>query len=702
MAVVVDADKAEQFMKYAAEENLEATKVAEVTDTNRVRMHWRGKCILDLSRDFLNTNGAQQFAEAYAKAPAAASDSDDIRDSLFRETKTKAQLLTDLNCCSKKGLIERFDSTIGASTVLMPLGGKYQLSPAAGMAAKLPVTKGETDTATIMAYGFDPQLASASPFHGALYAVIDSVTKIAAMGGDYRKIRLTFQEYFEKLGEDPARWGKPMAALLGALRVQQELEIPAIGGKDSMSGTFMDIDVPPTLASFAITAVDADDIISTEFKEAGSHLVLVTAPAGKDGIPDFDIYRSNMAKIRELAAAGKILAADTVGRGGIYMTLVKMAVGNGIGADAKTTADILAPLYGSVILEIPACENARELMSGAVFEIIGKTTADSRLTINGETEELAEITACWQKPLEGIFPVRTADFRDSRDTTKVKREIFIERNGAGPAIKTARPKVIIPAFPGTNCEVDSARAFERAGAEAEIQIIRNLTTVELEASIYELESKIRQSQMIMIPGGFSGGDEPDGSAKFITAVFRNPAIADAVTELLEKRDGLMLGICNGFQALIKLGLVPYGKITEATEHSPTLTYNRIGRHASCLVRTGIASVKSPWLAGTNIGDIYTIPVSHGEGRFIAEPDVLESLRANGQIATQYVDYDGEPSMDIEFNPNGSVLAIEGITSPDGRVFGKMGHSERIGKNVYKNVAGEKDMKIFESGVKYFR
>ena len=702
MAVVVDADKADQFMKYAAEENLEATKVAEVTDTNRVRMHWRGKCILDLSRDFLNTNGAQQFAEAYAKAPAAASDSDDIRDSLFRETKTKAQLLTDLNCCSKKGLIERFDSTIGASTVLMPLGGKYQLSPAAGMAAKLPVTKGETDTATIMAYGFDPQLASASPFHGALYAVIDSVTKIAAMGGDYRKIRLTFQEYFEKLGEDPARWGKPMAALLGALRVQQELEIPAIGGKDSMSGTFMDIDVPPTLASFAITAVDADDIISTEFKEAGSHLVLVTAPAGKDGIPDFDIYRSNMAKIRELAAAGKILAADTVGRGGIYMTLVKMAVGNGIGADAKTTADILAPLYGSVILEIPACENARALMSGAVFEIIGKTTADSRLTINGETEELAEITACWQKPLEGIFPVRTADFRDSRDTTKVKREIFIERNSAGPAIKTARPKVIIPAFPGTNCEVDSARAFERAGAEAEIQIIRNLTTVELEASIYELESKIRQSQMIMIPGGFSGGDEPDGSAKFITAVFRNPAIADAVTELLEKRDGLMLGICNGFQALIKLGLVPYGKITEATEHSPTLTYNKIGRHASCLVRTGIASVKSPWLAGTNIGDIYTIPVSHGEGRFIAEPDVLESLRANGQIATQYVDYDGEPSMDIEFNPNGSVLAIEGITSPDGRVFGKMGHSERIGKNVYKNVAGEKDMKIFESGVKYFR
>ena len=702
MAVVVDADKADQFMKYAAEENLEATKVAEVTDTNRVRMHWRGKCILDLSRDFLNTNGARQFAEAYAKAPAVASDSDDIRDSLFRETKTKAQLLTDLNCCSKKGLIERFDSTIGASTVLMPLGGKYQLSPAAGMAAKLPVTKGETDTATIMAYGFDPQLASASPFHGALYAVIDSVTKIAAMGGDYRKIRLTFQEYFEKLGEDPARWGKPMAALLGALRVQQELEIPAIGGKDSMSGTFMDIDVPPTLASFAITAVDADDIISTEFKEAGSHLVLVTAPAGKDGIPDFDIYRNNMAKIRELAAAGKILAADTVGRGGIYMTLVKMAVGNGIGADAKTTADILAPLYGSVILEIPACENARELMSGAVFEIIGKTTADSRLTINGETEELAEITACWQKPLEGIFPVRTADFRDSRDTTKVNREIFIERNSSGPAIKTARPKVIIPAFPGTNCEVDSARAFERAGAEAEIQIIRNLTTVELEASIYELESKIRQSQMIMIPGGFSGGDEPDGSAKFITAVFRNPAIADAVTELLEKRDGLMLGICNGFQALIKLGLVPYGKITEATEHSPTLTYNKIGRHASCLVRTGIASVKSPWLAGTNIGDIYTIPVSHGEGRFIAEPDVLESLRANGQIATQYVDYDGEPSMDIEFNPNGSVLAIEGITSPDGRVFGKMGHSERIGKNVYKNVAGEKDMKIFESGVKYFR
>ena len=697
MAVVVDADKEAEFIKYAHEENLEATTVAKVTDTNRVRMHWRGKCILDLSRDFLNTNGAQQFAKAYAANEVTASPAE-----LFHETKTKKELLTDLNCCSKKGLIERFDSTIGAATVLMPLGGKYQLSPAAGMAAKLPVVNGETETATIMAYGFDPEFAVKSPFHSALYAVVDSAAKIAAMGGDYRKIRLTFQEYFEKLGTSAARWGKPMAALLGALRVQKELEIPAIGGKDSMSGTFMDIDVPPTLTSFAITDIDADDIVSTEFKQEGSRLVLLTSPVDEDGILDFEVFRKNLLKVRELAAAGKLLAADTIGRGGLYITLVKMAVGNGIGADVKWDGDILAPLYGSLVIEVAADEDVDALMAGAGYAVIGETTADGKLTVNGEAESVAEITAEWQEPVEGVFPVRTADFRNKKDTTAVSRSLYTDRNSAGPAVKIARPKVVIPAFPGTNCEVDSARAFRKAGADADIHIIRNLTTAQLEDSIRELEKKIRESQIIMIPGGFSGGDEPDGSAKFITAVFRNPAIKDAVTDLLENRDGLMLGICNGFQALIKLGLVPEGKIVDMTENSPTLTYNKIGRHASCLVRTGITSVKSPWLAGVEAGDVFTIPVSHGEGRFIADDETLARLAANGQIATQYVDFDGNPSMDIAFNPNGSVMAIEGITSPDGRVFGKMGHSERIGKNVYKNVTGEKDQKIFESGVKYFK
>lgn len=702
MAVVIDADRAEEFIGYADEENLEATIVATVTDTNRVRMYWREKCILDISRDFLNTNGAQQFAKAFAADPKfVAQSSGDLSD-ILKENRTREQLLTDLNCCSKKGLTEMFDSTIGAATVLMPLGGRYQLSPAAGMAAKLPVTRGETDTATIMSYGFDPELAMRSPFHGALYAVVDSVTKIAAMGGDYRNIRLTFQEYFEKLGEEPQRWGKPMAALLGALRVQKEMEIPAIGGKDSMSGTFMDIDVPPTLASFAITTIDAGEVLSTEFKYAGSHLVAVTAPIDKDGVIDFDIYRNNLLKIRELAARGKILAADAIGRGGLYMTLVRMAVGNRIGVDVKVEGDILSPMFGSLVIEIPAGERIDRLMSGSVYTVLGSTTAGRNITVNGKSEDIKELTKRWQEPLEGVFPVRTPDFRDSSDDTPVEQPVYIQRNTSGPAVRIAKPRVVIPAFPGTNCEMDSARAFRKAGAEADIHIIRNQTTAQLEESIRQLEQKIRSSQIIMIPGGFSGGDEPDGSAKFITAVFRNPGISDAVSDLLENRDGLMLGICNGFQALIKLGLVPEGKIVDGTENSPTLTYNKIGRHASCLVRTGITSVKSPWLAGVNVGDVFTIPVSHGEGRFIASGDVLEKLKANGQIATQYVDFDGNPSMDIAFNPNGSVMAIEGITSPDGRVLGKMGHSERIGHNVYKNVLGDKDQKIFESGVKYFK
>ena len=484
MAVVVDEDKVDEFIGYADEENLEATVVAAVTDTNRVRMFWREKCILDLSRDFLNTNGAQQFAKAAATNENLKSL--EILD-IFRETKTKEELLVDLNCCSKKGLIERFDSTIGAGTVLMPLGGKYQLSPAAGMVAKLPVVEGDTETATIMTYGFDPELSTKSPFHGAFYAVIDSVAKIAALGGDYRKIRLTFQEYFERLGTSPERWGKPMASLLGALKVQKELEIPSIGGKDSMSGTFMDIDVPPTLTSFAITTVDAAEVISTEFKNTDSTLAVLSAPVDKDGIIDFEVFRANLLKVRELAEAGKILAANTVGRGGLYMTLVKMAVGNGIGAEISATGDILAPAYGSIVLELPAGEDAAALLGGSAYEIIGNTSAGGHLNINGESEDVAAIIVKWQDPLEGVFPVRTKEYRYKADGSKVEQPVYTQRYVGVPMVKVAQPKVVIPTFPGTNCEVDSARAFRRAGAEADIHIIRNLTTEQLEESISELE-----------------------------------------------------------------------------------------------------------------------------------------------------------------------------------------------------------------------
>ncbi|MCB6993428.1 phosphoribosylformylglycinamidine synthase [bacterium 210820-DFI.6.37] len=689
MAVVVDKEKEAEFIKYANEENLEATTVAKVTDEGRVKMYWRGKLILDLSRDFLNTNGAKQQTAVAVKGsfdPAA-----------LTRTLPPEEALKDLNCCSKKGLIQRFDSTIGASTVLMPLGGKYQLSPAQGMAAKLPVTEGETTTATLMAYGFDPKLAKASPFHGAMYAVIDSVTKMVAMGADYKTIRLTFQEYFEKLGQDPNRWGKPMAALLGALRVQKELRIPSIGGKDSMSGTFMDINVPPTLVSFAVAAMDADQIISTELKQAGSQLVYLPAKRDADGIIDFEAYRKAMDAVRALTAEKKVLAASAMGQGGLFMTLVKMAVGNKIGIDAAETENTGLD-YGGIVLELSASEDAASAFSGVDYKIIGKTTEDASIIMKGVSMKLDDITAKWEAPLEGVFPVRTKD----NTARTVEALSYTARNTAVPAVKLAKPRVLIPAFPGTNCEMDSKRAFERAGAQADIHIIRNMTQSQLIDSIKELEAKIKESQIIMLPGGFSGGDEPDGSAKFITAVFRNPRIKEAVTDLLENRDGLMLGICNGFQALIKLGLVPEGRIVDTDENSPTLTYNKIGRHQSSLIRTRVASVKSPWLSGAEVGDIHTIAISHGEGRFIANDQVMKRIIENGQVATQYVDFDGNPSMDIAFNPNFSNMAIEGITSPDGRVLGKMGHSERIGQYVYKNVDGNKDQKIFESGVKYFK
>lgn len=710
MAAVISDKDYKQFLKYAEEENLEATAVARVTDTNRFRMYWRGNCILDLSRSFLNTNGVKQEIDISVTGRDIFCE---VREGGLQNHRAGSLLndLDELNCCSQKGLVEMFDSTIGAGTVLMPLGGKHQLSPAVGMVAKLPVTEGETNTATLMAYGFDPKLSAVSPFHGALYAVVDSVTKIAAMGGDYSRVRLTFQEYFERLGQDPARWAKPFAALLGALKAQSSLALPAIGGKDSMSGSFMELDVPPTLVSFAVGVADAGTVISSELKAEDSVLVHVNEDRDKNEIINFEQYQKNMKRIRELALSGKILSANTIGRGGIFVSLVKMAVGNLIGAELVplTEQELRNPDYGALLLEIPGNENVEALFLGTQYKVIGKTAAHKKLTLSlkkdenasGEAVEITldEIMQRWTEPLEGVFPTKRKNASEAREQAETIS--YKVRSSLAPAIRIARPRVFIPVFPGTNCEMDSKRAFEKAGARGEIQILRNLKQTELMESINEMAAKIKNSQIIMIPGGFSGGDEPDGSAKFITAVFRNPAIKEAVEDLLHNRDGLMLGICNGFQALIKLGLVPYGTITEPDQANPTLTYNRIGRHASCLVRTRIASVKSPWLANTAVGDIHTIPVSHGEGRFIATDDIIRKLLENGQIAAQYVDLEGNPSMDAAYNPNESVQAIEAITSPDGRVLGKMAHSERIGVNLYKNVPGNNDQKIFEAGVAYF-
>ncbi|MDD4681070.1 MAG: phosphoribosylformylglycinamidine synthase subunit PurQ, partial [Clostridia bacterium] len=681
--------------------------IAHVTDLDRFRMYWRGDCILDLSRDFINSNGVKQ--EIDILVPERGFDFEPTEKSSENIRKSDiTDLLKDLNCCSQKGLVEIFDSTIGAGTVLMPLGGKNQLSPSAGMVSKLPVTNGFTDTATMMAYGFDPKISAISPFHGAYYAVIDSITKIAAMGGDYSKVRLTFQEYFEKLGQDPVRWSKPFIALLGALKAQTELDIPSIGGKDSMSGSFMDIHVPPTLVSFAIGVANANQIVSTELKNENSNLIYVTSERNEQQMLDIEQYKANMRRVRELALEGKILSANTIGMGGIFVSLVKMAVGNMIGAELKgiTDKELRNPCYGALLLEIAESENIDELMAGTSYKVIGNTTNNSSITIQTDVAEetitinLDEIRKIWTEPLEGVFPTKRK--HESNKIIKNPEPVSYDiRSNHRPAVKIAKPRIFMPVFPGTNCEADSKQAFEKAGGIVDTQILRNLNQKGLNESISEMEKRIRNSQIIMIPGGFSGGDEPDGSAKFITAVFRNPKIKGAVEDLLNKRDGLILGICNGFQALIKLGLVPYGVIKEPDAENPTLTYNSIGRHTSSLVRTRIASVKSPWLANVEVGDIHTTPISNGEGRFIAEENMIQQLIKNGQIATQYIDLNGTPSMDVEYNPNGSMLAVEGITSPDGRIFGKMCHSERIGKNLYKNVPGNIDQRIFEAGIDYF-
>lgn len=702
MACAIDAENKDRFIELAGLENLQATHVATVTDTGYLRMFWNGKAIVDLNRAFLDTNGKKQQTDIHVPKV-------DEENTFFNTGKIKVEgetisdkfdsVLKDLNVCSQKGLVEKFDNTIGSNTVLLPFGGKYQRTPIQGMVAKIPVLDGKTTTSSIMTFGYNPKIGKWSPFHGALYAVVESICKLVAVGGDYKTTRLTFQEYFEKLGKDKTKWGKPFSALLGAYYAQKEFEIPAIGGKDSMSGTFEHINVPPTLVSFAVDTVDAEYVVSQEFKKAGSVLAVIKTPTLESGIPDFDILKKNLDKIRELTQAKKVLASYALGYAGLGEAIAKMAFGNKIGFEVTKDVDadkLFNPAYGNIALEMDKADLA--LLEGLDYKVAGKTIEGQYIDVDGYKVCLGKIYKAYESTLEPIFPTKAVE-----PTGEVKNINFIVNEHQKSSLSIAQPKVFIPAFPGTNCEYDSARAFEDAGAKASIKVFRNLNYANIEDSIETMVKEIESSQIVMIPGGFSAGDEPDGSAKFIATVFRNPRIAEAVNDLLTNRDGLMLGICNGFQALIKLGLVPYGEIKPVTsEDAPTITYNNIGRHQAKVVTTRIASNKSPWLAGTQVGDLHSISISHGEGKFVANKETFDQLVANGQIATQYVDLDGNATYDIDYNPNGSFYAVEGITSADGRILGKMGHSERIGKYTLKNIHGEKEQKIFESGVNYFK
>ncbi len=678
MAVVVAPEDADAFIAAAQEENLEAYRVALVTEEARMVMSWKGHEIANLSRDFLNTNGAVKHAgvevpDGNRPFGLVHDDPIDLR-----------ALAGQLKFASQRGLVERFDATIGAGSLLMPFGGKNQATPAQAMAAKLPVLPGEdTDAASVMAWGCDPDLLSADPYLGAKAAVISSMAKIVAAGADYKKAYLTLQEFFEKLRNEPQRWGKPFQALLGALDAQLHLDAAAIGGKDSMSGTFLDKDVPPTLISFAIAPLKANEVISGEFKEAGHPVYFFDCGS-------YDAMKATWEKFHGLCLAGKVKAAYAVDAGGVAEAVMKMSFGNDIGfAETEGAVRYDGPRYGCLIAELTEdCDFG---------EKIGVTTAEPVIRYHGDTASIAELYAINASVLEKVYPTKTVETDKPIPTFDYQASTY-----PAPAVKCAKPKVLIPVFPGTNCEYDSARAVEAAGAQAEILVIRNLTAEDVARSVEQAVEKIRDSQMIFLPGGFSGGDEPDGSAKFITAFFRNPAVKEQVMKLLNDRDGLMCGICNGFQALIKLGLVPFGKIIDTDDTCPTLTFNTIGRHQSRIVRTRVASNKSPWLSLTQVGDVYNVPISHGEGKFLASEALVKQLAENGQIATQYVDLAGNPTMDAAFNPNGSVCAIEGITSPDGRVFGKMGHSERIGKELYRNVPGQYDIRMFEAAVKYFK
>lgn len=703
MAVVLDKKDVDKFIAESLKENLEATAVAVVTEEPRLVMNWRGDTIVDVSREFLNTNGVTQEADAFITVP----DADDCyRNNVPKALEGKSvkdafkDNLSRLEVCSQIGLAERFDASIGSATVIMPFGGKTQLTPQEAMAAKIPVLKGETDDASAMSFGYIPGTSRWSPFHGSAYAVVESTSKLLAIGANPLKARLTFQEYFERLHDKPERWGKPAAALLGAMEAQIKLGLPSIGGKDSMSGSFEDLDVPPTLVSFAVAMTKASKTISSEFKKSGSNVIYVPVPENKETLmPDWDKLVEMYKAVYALFDNGQVLSASVVKEGGCAGSVAKACFGNMLGFEFKpdytyTMEELFAPKAGSLILEL---KDGATLSEDVLHYTLGTTNESSKITVNGESLELKDLIEAWTSPLEKVFPTKA----EVPEIT-VDAPLYTERNTHSPAIKVAKPKVFIPCFPGTNCEIDTKRAFEKAGADVEVLIVKNLKPSDIEETIKAMEKAIKSSQILMFPGGFSGGDEPDGSGKFIATTFRNPVISEAVNDLLKNRDGLALGICNGFQALIKLGLVPNGEIVEIKENDPTLTFNTIGRHISHMAYTRVTSTKSPWFSSVNAGDVFAVPVSHGEGRFVATDETVKKLIENGQVATQYVDLNGNPSQDIQFNLNGSVCAIEGITSPDGRVLGKMGHCERKGANLYANVPFEKDMQIFESGVKYFK
>lgn len=700
MAVVISKEDRERFIKFSEEENLEATVVAEVKQEKRLKMLWKDNIIVDLDREFLNTNGVVQKTKAYINTPEKESYFQKIVIGSKENIKDKwIENIKDLNVCSQKGLVEMFDSTVGAGTVIMPLGGKYQKTPQEGMAAKLPVLEGDTTTATVMTYGFNPKISKWSPFHGAMYAVIESVTKAVAMGIDYKKIRLTFQEYFEKLENKEEKWGKPLAALLGALKAQREFSIAAIGGKDSMSGTFKDMNVPPTLVSFAVGVTNVNRIISSEFKEVGSVILYIKAKRNKEEIPDFNILKENYEKVYEAIGTGNVLAASTIKFGGISEAISKMCFGNNIGAKLKNLEkeELFSRDYGSIILEVNKNFDLN-LLKEIDYKIIGDTTERASIEILEEEILLDQCYKEFESTLENVFVWKVEkEYKKDLDIPLYKK-----KNKKSPSIKVPKPKILIPVFPGTNCEYDSKRAFEKAGGEVELVVFNNMSSDNIKESIDNLSSKIKQSNIIMLPGGFSAGDEPEGSGKFIATIFRNEKIKDSVMEFLKVKDGLMLGICNGFQALIKLGLVPFGEIRDIDESCPTLTYNDIGRHQSKIAYTKVVSNLSPWFNNVEVGDIHAIPISHGEGKFYAKDNVMKKLIDNGQIVTQYVDVNGNVTSDIKYNPNGSVFGVEGICSPDGRILGKMAHSERIGYGTLKNVSGNKDQKIFDAGIKYFK
>ena len=697
MAVVVDPKDVAEFMKYAKEENLEATEVAVVTESPRLVLVWRGKEIVNISRAFLNTNGAHQETAVEVEMP-------EKDGSLFRREEVGdvrekwLSTLADLNVCSQKGLVEMFDGSIGAGSVFMPHGGKYQMTETQAMVAKVPVQKGETDSVSMMSYGFDPYLSSWSPYHGAVYAVTESVAKIVAAGGDHSKIRFTFQEYFRRMTEDPKRWSQPFAALLGAYAAQIGFGLPSIGGKDSMSGTFQDIDVPPTLVSFAVDMALKGDIITPELKKAGNRLVWLRIDRDDYDLPVYDKVLEQYGKFTEDIRNGRIVSAYALDRHGVIAAVSKMAFGNRMGVKLEHNMDprdLFAPAFGDIIAEVPDGQVGNLSIT---YTVIGEVTDKECFEYGNTVIGLDEAEKAWTGTLEKVFATKSP--ADSQEP--VEEKLYDTKDIHICSHKLAQPTVFIPVFPGTNCEYDSARAFERAGAKVITRVFRNLDAEDIRSSVEEFEKAIGQAQMIMFPGGFSAGDEPDGSAKFFATAFQNAKIKEAVEKLLSERDGLALGICNGFQALIKLGLVPYGKIVGQTETSPTLTYNTIGRHISKMVYTKVVTNKSPWLQGAELGGVYTNPASHGEGRFVANEEWLNTLFANGQVATQYCDLDGNVTMDEEWNVNGSYRAIEGITSPDGRVLGKMAHSERRADGVAINIYGEQDMKIFESGVEYFK